>query len=436
MLIQLGLIVLLSIFNGFFVLSEFAVVASRKSHLKQLADHSKRARMALRQARNVDHFLSSIQVGITLVTLITGAVAGASLRDHIATLLQTLELPWLASHGAAVGSAAGFVIATFIQVVIGELVPKSIALSAPERLAAWVAPPMTVLERVLAPFVWLLDTSSRGIQRLLRIRHVSDNAVSEHEIRMLVAEGTEQGALDDDERNMVNRVLHLGDRNVGSVMTPRTRIQWLDADLPLADNLAVLRRADFSCYPIYRGDEADVLGVVEIKRLIDSVLSGQPRLEDNIVKPLFIPATLRALDLLDAFREAQVKMALVVDEYGDIEGLVTINDLLGTVVGQTDSDPSNPRTPWQREADGSLVIDGSLDVDDLRELLDLSALPHADEHDYHTLGGMLMTAFGHIPDVDETFVWHDLAFEVTQLEGARIGKVRVVRQEDTPATGD
>ncbi len=427
MLTQLGIIVLLSILNGFFSMSEIAVVASRRIRLKQMARKSSRGRLALRLAQHPDSFLSAVQVGITVTVLLTGAFTGASLKDSMASALSASGLDWLAAHATAIGSLIGFVLATFIQIVVGELVPKRIALVAPEKLAAIIAPPMLVIAKICAPFVWLLNAASGGLMKLLRLRHAPRDTISEEEIRMLVAEGTEQGILDDDERNMVNRVLRLGDRNVGAVMTPRTRIAWLDIEAPLENNLEVLRANNFSRYPVYRGDESEVLGIVEIKRLFDSLLDGHPNLFGTILKPLYIPATVRALDMLDALRDADTRMALVVDEYGDIEGLVTLNDLLGSVVGQTSPGQDEAEARYRRRPDGSWLIDGSLPVDDLRELLHLDHLPNEDEHEFHTLGGMIMTAFGRIPREGESFAWHGLGFEVVDLDGARIDKVSVTR---------
>jgi putative hemolysin len=431
MLTQLGIIVALSILNGFFALSEIAVVASRKSRLKQLARTSTRARVALRLFQHPDRFLSAVQVGITLTVLLTGAFTGASLKDSVADALDATGLSWLAAHATIVGSVIGFILATFIQIVVGELVPKRIALIAPERLAANIAAPMLIVAKICTPFVWLLNAASTGLLKLLRFKPAHRDAVSEEEIRMLVAEGTEQGILDPDERNMVNRVLRLGDRNVGSVMTPRPRIAWLDIDAALEDNLAVVRRSNFSRYPVYRGDESDVVGIVELKRLIDSLLDGQPDLFGAILKPLYVPATVRALDMLDNLREADTRAALVVDEYGDIEGLVTLNDLLGAVIGQTSSAQEDAQALYRRNPDGTWLIDGALPVDDLRELLHLDHLPNEDEHEFHTVGGMIMTAFGRIPRQGETFAWHGLSFEVAALAGARINKVAV-----TPLSAD
>lgn len=425
MLTQLGLIVLLAIVNGFFSLSEMAMVASRKSRLKQMARHSGRARAALRLAHRPELFLSTVQIGITLTMLVAGAVTGASLRDSIVHVLGSIGLPWLIPHAVVIGSLVGFVLATFIQIVVGELVPKRIALVAPERLATNVAMPMLFMARVCMPFVWILNACSTGLLRLLRFEHTPREAVSEEEIRTLVAESAEQGVLDADERNMVSRVLRLGDRNVGSVMTPRTRIAWLDVDAPLEDNLEVLRSTSYSCYPVYRGDESEIVGVVQIKRMVDGLLQGKPDLFGNLTKPIYVPATLRALDLLDTFSDTRIRIALVVDEYGDIDGLISLNDLLATVIGQSGQSRDDTSGLWRKRGKSHWVVDGSMPVDDLRELLHLDHLPNEDEYEFHTLGGMILTALGHIPQKGEAINWQGMRFEVTRLDGARIDKVNV-----------
>ncbi|MEO5829478.1 MAG: hemolysin family protein, partial [Rhodanobacter sp.] len=226
---------------------------------------------------------------------------------------------------------------------------------------------------------------------------------------------------------MVNRVLRLGDRTVDSVMTPRMRIAWLDIAGTREENIEVLRATPYSRYPVYRGDESDVVGVVEVKRLLASFAEGKPELFEHLSKPLFVPAAARALDLLEEFRDAETPLALVVDEYGDIEGVVTVNDLLAAVVGasQIGHGGGNEDSPIMQRADGSWLIDGSLPTDDLRELLQLSTLPGEDEHDFRTVAGMVMTALGHVPQTGEIFVWHGIRFEVVDLDGARIDKLLV-----------
>ena len=431
MLTAIALVLVLALCNGFFALSEMALVASRKSRLKQMAKTSRRAALALRHAEAPEHFLSTVQVGITLVMLSTGAIAGDALGGHIADALQAEGLAWLAPYTRILGILLGFVLISFIQIVIGELVPKRLALSAPERFSSYAALPMLLLSWLTLPFVWLLNVSSNLLLRLLRVNQHGRGVVTEEEIRLLVAESAEQGVLDPDEHNMVNRVLRLGDRTVDSVMTPRMRIAWLDLAATREENIEVLRQTPYSRYPVYRGDESDVVGVVEVKRLLHGFADGQLEMFEHLSKPLFVPATARALDLLEEFRDAETPLALVVDEYGDIEGVVTVNDLLAAVVGasQIGHGGDAEDAPIVQRADGSWLIDGSLSTDDLRELLLVGELPGEQEHDFRTVAGMVMTALGHIPQTGEVFAWHGIRFEVVDLDGARIDKLLV-----TPAS--
>jgi len=436
MLTEIATVFVLALANGFFALSEMALVASRKSRLKQMAKTSRRARVALRHAEAPEHFLSTVQVGMTLVILVTGAIAGDALGDHIAEAIHGGRAAWLEPYAKVIGLVLGFALISFIQIVIGELVPKRLALSAPEKVSGFVAMPMLVLSRIAAPFVWLLNFSSSQLLRLLRVAKRGSDAVTEEEIRLLVAESAEQGVLDADEHAMVNRVLRLGDRSVDSVMTPRVRIAWLDMAAPREDNVEVLRQTPYSRYPVYRGDESEVVGVVEVKRLLQSFAEGRPQLFEHLAKPLYIPATARALDLLEEFRDAETPLALVVDEYGDIEGLVTVNDLLAAVVGasQLAHGDAAESAPIVERADGSWLIDGSLATDDLRELLHLDHLPGEAEHEFRTAAGLVMAALGHIPQVGEVFAWQGIRFEVMDLDGARIDKLLVTREpkrEDT-----
>ncbi|PWK81578.1 hemolysin family protein [Fulvimonas soli] len=439
MLTEIALVLLLALCNGFFALSEMALVASRKSRLREMAQHSRRARVALRHAEAPEYFLSTVQVGITLVMLVTGAVAGDALGDRIAGALNHAGVAWLAPYAHAFGIVLGFVLISFLQIVVGELVPKRLALAAPEKLSGYVAMPMLVLARLTMPFVWLLNASSGALLKLFGVSGQRHGAVTEEEIRLLVAESAEQGVLDADERNMVNRVLRLGDRTVDSVMTPRPRIAWLDMAAPREENIAVMRETAFSRYPVYRGGESDVVGVLEVKSLLGELAAGgSPELFRKLAKPLFVPATARALDLLEEFRDAETPVALVVDEYGDIEGLVTLNDLLAAVVGATQLGHGNgeDHAPIVPREDGSWLIDGSLSNDDLRELLHVNKLPGEDEHEYRTAAGMVMAALGRIPQVGEVFAWRGIRFEVVDLDGARIDKLLVTPAPRIEAADD
>ncbi|HVV98529.1 MAG TPA: hemolysin family protein [Rhodanobacteraceae bacterium] len=429
MLLQIALVVLLAVLNGFFALSEMALMVARRSRLKHLALTSRRAKVALGLAQQPENFLATVQVFITLLQVGAGASLGATIGERIGTSLDALDIPWIDPYSLPIGVVVAVSGITFIQMLLGELLPKRIALVDPERFAIATALPMRVLTWLAAPFAFFLISVTRLLLGLLRMNGATREHVSEEEIRLLVAEGVDQGVIDSDERNMVNRVLRLGDRTVDSVMTPRTRIAWLDTTASLEENIKVMRETPYSRYPVYRGGEQEVLGVLEAKRLIAQIGSGTTDLFRTLRKPLYVPATARALDLLEEFRDAETALALVVDEYGDIEGLVTLNDLLAAVVGKTATPLiETAAQPIVERADGSWLIDGSVSTDDVRELLGIAELPNEEDHDFRTAAGMVMAQLGRIPSVGEAFVWHGFRFEVVDLDGPRIDKILIARE--------
>ena len=428
MILETALIVLLALLNGFFALSEMALMTSRRSRLKHLARGSRRAQIALKLAQTPERFLATVQVFITLLGIGTGTALGARLGAGFAHLLEATHLAWIAPYAPALGVALSVTAITFANMLLGELVPKRVALVNPERYAVATAVPMRIMTWLATPFAFLLIWLTRSILRGLRMDRVGAEQISEEEIRLLVAESADQGVIDPDERNMVNRVLRLGDRTVDSLMTPRPRIAWLDAAASPGENLATMRDTPYSRYPVYRGSDKDVLGVLSLKRLPAMLGASKVDLFAHLAKPLYVPGTARALDLLEEFRDAETRLALVVDEYGDIEGLVTLNDVLGAVVGQGAA-PMQPAQGPQvtRRDDGSWLVDGALGTDDLRELLGLAELPAEDEHDFNTVAGMVVAHFGRIPHVGERFDWRGWRFEVVDLDGARVDKILVAR---------
>jgi putative hemolysin len=430
MLIELLLVVVLALLNGFFALGEMALMTSRLSRLKQLAQGSRRARLALELVQEPERFLATVQVFITLLQIGAGAALGAGIGERIALAFDTLGLPFLDRYGTAIGVAVSVTGITFLNMLLGELVPKRIALVDPERYAIAVAAPMRVMAWLAKPFAFVLIQATRLMLRLLGMDRTSRERVSEEEIRLLVAEGADQGVIDSDEHNMVNRVLRLGDREVDSVMTPRTRITWLDATAPLEENLAVMRETPYSRYPVYRGSEQEILGVLEVKRVIGRVTDvTHAELFGELRDPLYVPATARALDLLEEFRDAETPLALVVDEYGEIEGLVTLNDLLAAVVGRSATPFTETLShPIVQREDGSWLVDGSVGADDLRELLGLAELPAEQEHDFRTAAGLVVAHYGRIPHPGEHFTASGFRFEVVDLDGTRIDKLLISRQ--------
>jgi len=431
------LVVLLSFLNGFFALSEMALMTSRKFRLKQMALTSKRAQIALALAQTPERFLSTVQVFITLIGIGTGTALGASIGEDIAHVLDRFDVPWLAQYAVPIGVALSVAGITFMNMLFGELLPKRLALVNPEKFAVATAIPMRIMTAIATPFAFVLIWITRMILRLLGVERASSERVSEEEIRLLVSESAEQGVIDSDERNMVNRVLRLGDRSVDSLMTPRPRIVWLDVSMPLADNLAVMRGTPYSRYPVYRGSDKDVVGIFQLKQLADRLGTPQVDLFRKLDKPLFVPATARGMDLIDEFRDAETTMALVVDEYGDITGLITLNDLLAAVVGKAATplvDTSS--SPIVQRDDGSWLVDGAIAVDDLRELVGGGELPREADEDYHTAAGMLIAQFGRIPQVGEHFEWRNYRFEVVDLDGARIDKILVAAHSEPAAENE
>ncbi|PJK09999.1 hemolysin [Lysobacteraceae bacterium NML08-0793] len=428
-MLELLVVIALIALNGFFAMSEMALVTSRKLRLKQMAETSRGAARALALAEHPDNLLSTVQVGITLIGILTGVFGGEAIGLWIASGLQALW-PAAGEYARPIGIGTAVTLITAGQVIFGELIPKRLAITNSERIASVVAIPLDVLATIAKPVVFTLGALTRLVLRLLGIRDDGQNAITEEEIRLLVSESHEQGVIDLDERNMMNRVMRLGDRSAESLMTPRTRIHWLDAEADFEQNLASMRATPFSRYPVYRGDDQNVLGVLEVKALLHDLDQARLDLFRELRPAVFVAESTHAMKLLEIFREEQQSLALVVDEYGDISGMVTLNDVLGAVIGrlQASETPDSQPMVTVRE-DGSLLVDASLPVDDLRELIGSTRLPEEDEHDYHTAAGMLIAHFGRIPHVGEYLQWAGWRIEVVDLDGPRIDKLLLQRLE-------
>ncbi len=422
MLELIVIVIALTLLNAFFAMSEMALMTSRKLKLKQMGEHSQGARRALALAEHPDNLLSTVQIGITLITLLMGMLGGDSLGLMISAWLQGV-LPSSGQYTSLIGKAVALGLITAFSVIFGELVPKRLALTNPETIASRVAIPLYLLSRFAKPIVQSLGAINRGVLRILGIRDDARNAITQEEIQLLVSESHEQGVIDDDERNMMQRVMRLGDRTVESMMTPRTRIVWLDTTASFEENLAEMRATPYSRYPVYRGSDTDVVGLLEVKSLLDRLDDTAPDLFKNLRSALFVSESTHALKLLEIFREEQQSLALVVDEYGDIAGMVTVNDMMGAVVGrlQSSETPDSEALVIHRD-DGSILVDGSLPVDELREIIG-QRLPNEDEHDYHTAAGMVIAFFGRIPNTGEYFEWARWRIDVVDLDGPRVDKL-------------
>ncbi len=428
---ELLVVLALILLNGFFALSEMAVMTSRKLRLKHMAEDpahpSRGARKALILAEHPDNLLSTVQIGITSIGVLAGLIGGDAIGLQIAAWLDDL-VPAAREYARAIGIGTAVVLITAGQVIFGELIPKRLAITDSERIACMVAVPLDVLARVAKPVVFVLGAINRTVLRMLGIRDDARNAITEEEIRLLVSESHEQGVIDEHERNMMNRVMRLGDRTADSLMTPRTRIVWLDAAASFEENLAEMRATPYSRYPVYRGSDADVLGVLEVKSLLDRLDQRAPALFEGLRETLFVSESTHALKLLEILREEGQSLALVVDEYGDVTGLVTINDVMEAVIGRTQSGEGPDAIPQVvTRDDGSLLVDGGISVETVRELFGGGRLPLEDEHDYHTAAGMTIAWFGRIPNVGEHFEWTGWRIEVVDLDGPRIDKLLLQR---------
>lgn len=420
------ILILLTFANGVFVLSEMAVVSVRKVRLQQMANEGNaKARTALDLANAPNQFLATVQIGITLIVILSGAVGESTLAKRIGPLLAMI--PGLAPYREAIASGIAIVIVTYLTLIIGELVPKQLALNNPERVASSVAGPMRMLAMFAAPVVHLLSTSTDMVMRLLGIRPSDEPMVTEEEIKVLLQQGTEAGTFEEVEQDMVERVFRLGDRRVNALMTPRPDIVWLDLEDSLEENRQKITEGVHSRFPVCQGGLDNVIGVLHVNDLLVRSLGGEAMdLTTNLRQPLFIPESTRALSVLESFKKSSTHIAIVVDEYGVIQGLVTLNDILEAIVGDIPS-VADMEEPYavQRE-DGSWLLDGMLSVDEFKDILEIDKIPGEEKGNYHTLGGFVVMHLGHIPTAADHFEWQGLRFEVMDMDGNRVDKVLVM----------
>ena len=435
-LIEILVIFVLILFNGFFSMSEIAIVSARKVRLEQRADEGDAgAGRALQLSKETGQFLSSVQVGITLVAMLTGAFGGATLAERLTQSLA--RVPWLATSAATLSLVIVVLVTTYFSLVIGELIPKKIALNNPEKIASKVSGIMVFFSRLTSPLTRLLSSSTDLGMRLLGIKPSGEPPITEEEIKVLIDQGTQVGVFGEAEQDMVEGIFRLNDRSINAIMTPRTDVTWLDADDSIEEILKTILQSPYSRFPVSRESLDNVLGILKSRYLLEKQLSGEPfNLLDLLQKPLFIPENTPVMRVLEMEREHGVHEALVIDEYGGVLGFVTLFDVLEAIIGELPSQDQASEPEIVMREDGSYLIDGLLPIDEFKDLFDLDLLPEEDKVGFQTAGGFVMNQVGSIPHAGQTFQWNDLLFEVLDMDGLRIDKILVSRNsEKTPPAG-
>jgi putative hemolysin len=422
---EILILIVLFLVNGLFSLSEMAVVSARKVRLQQRAEEgSDGAKTALNLALHPTRFLSTVQIGITLIGILSGAFGGATIAESLAAYFA--QYPAVQPYSGAIAVGVVVTVITYFSLVIGELVPKRLALSNPEKIATVVAPLMQFVSTITKPFVSFLSASTELFVRLLGIKPASEPAITEEEVKILIEQGRVSGIFEDVEQEIVERVFRLSDRTVNSLMTHRSEIVWLDIEDPLEENIRKIIDSGHTNFVVCKGDFEHVVGILRAKDLLREYAAGRSiGIPSSLPMPSFVPEGVNALEVVARLRHDKSPVALVVDEYGTIDGMVTLTDVLEAIVGDIPALDEKGEPAAKRREDGSWLLDGMMSVDELQMLLDLDDLPE-EAGDYDTVGGLFMAQLGRVPAVGDTFEWKELRFEVVDMDGHRVDKVLVM----------
>ena len=419
-------------------MSEMAIVSSRRARLQHRAEKNDLgARAALELADAPDRFLSTIQIGITLIGILAGAFGGATISKQLTA--QLARIPALAPYAEAISLGVVVMIITYLSLVVGELVPKRLALNNPEQIASRIAIPMQVLSRLASPAVRILSASSSFVLRLLRIKPPAHPPVTEEEVKIMIDQGMQAGVFEEAEHDLVDNIFRLADQKIPQLMTPRPDVLWLDIDAPIEETRQRIIDSPYSRMPVCQGTLDNILGIVKARDLLARILSGeQLDLRAALRQPLYVPETRTGLQLLELFKGSTTHIAVVIDEHGALEGLVTMNDVLEAIVGGLPAQPGQTEDYAVQREDGSWLLDGRLPISEFKEIFSIEKLPREDEGSYHTLAGFIMTFLGRLPSASDNFVWNEFRIEVVDMDRRRVDKVLVERldQKNKEAEAD
>lgn len=425
-MIELFIILGLILLNALLSLAETALVASRKARLESQANKGDiRAKEALKLANKPENFFSAVQIGITLTGVIIGVYAGQDIKDTLAAILD--RSPSLQPYSGPLAITIVVMVLTFVLLVVGELVPKRIGLSNPEGIAKNVAGPMRVVSKIAYPFIALATWSSNGLVKLFNLKS-NDNQVTEDEIKAIINEGTEQGTIDEAEQEIIERVFHLGDRNITSLMAPRADIVWFDLNSTVQDVREKTGEMAHSVYPVCDKNIDNIQGVVFLKDLF--LASGDTPLQALVRKAVYVPENNTAYQLLEKFKESKNHYAFIVDEYGTLQGIITLNDILGAIIGELGVSEENDYEVVER-ADGSFLMDAQIPFYDFLARFDKTEWMHEGEHEFDTLAGFILHQLERIPQTGEILKWKEFTFEIVDMDALRIDKILVTLSEET-----
>jgi putative hemolysin len=429
--LELLFIFILILINGFFSMAELALISSRKVRLEQRAeDGDKGARSALDLLKSSSRLLSAVQIGITLVGIFTGALGGATLADRLTAWLS--HVPWLVPYATGISIVLVVLLTTYFSLVLGELMPKRLAMNNPEKIASRVAGFMKFLSKLLSPVVHLLSASTDFGLKLLGMSDSKEPPITEDEIKVLIEQGPQVGIFAAAEQDMVEGVFRLNDRSVNAIMTPRTEIEWLDANDSPEQLLNQVMTSSHSRFPVAASSLDNVVGTLNAKDLLEKFISNTPvNLLEMVSKPLFVPENLPAMRVLEMMREGGVHEVMVIDEYGGLLGMVTLFDVLESIVGEIPSVDEFEDSEIIEREDGSYLLDGLLPIDELKELIDVDALPEEEKVGFQTVGGFVMNQLGTIPSPGQHFHWMNFRFEIMDMDDRRVDKV-LLSKYDSP----
>ncbi len=431
-LLEIAIVLVLIALNGIFSMSEFALVSAKKARLKQWEEEGDtRAAVALKLANEPTPFLSTIQIGITLVGIFAGAFGGATISEEFAAYLG--KFPALSMYSHAISITLVVFLITYLTLIFGELVPKRLALNNAESIASSIAKPMFYLSVIARPLVVILSSSTDTVLRLLKVRKTTEPPVTEEEIKILFEEGTRAGVFEKAELSMIEGVLEIGDRRVDSLMTHRTDLIGLDLEDPTSENLRKMIESGRSTFPAYEGDLNNIVGMISVKKVLEeSVKGGTVNLKALVTKPLFVPESASVLKLLESFKETGVHIALITDEYGSIQGVITLHDILEAIVGEIRSLGEPIEAQVSVREDGSWLIDGDTPIEKLKDVLSVDSFPGEELGYYRTIAGLIIFILQRIPVTGDHIVLGELRYEVVDMDGNRIDKVLVTPVPPAP----